>query len=158
MPPIPSANLSKPCNCLAVDGGHELILVNDGSIDNSLEICRAFLDKAQMSMTLVDLARNFGEHNAVMAGLSHARGDHVITMDDDLQNPPSEVLRLLARAQLTGKDVIYACYEEKQHAYWRNIGSRFANWSADRLIDKPKGLYLSSFRCLSATLVRQLLG
>ena len=141
---------------LAVDGGHELILVNDGSADNSLEICRSFLGKTEMPITLVDLARNFGEHNAVMAGLSHARGDHVITMDDDLQNPPAEVLRLLSHAQSTGKDVVYACYEEKRHTYWRNLGSRFANWSADRLLDKPKGLYLSSFRCLNATLVRQL--
>jgi undecaprenyl-phosphate 4-deoxy-4-formamido-L-arabinose transferase len=76
-------------------------------------------------------------------------------MDDDLQNPPSEVKRLLDHARASGKDVVYTRYAVKQHAYWRNLGSRFANWVADVLMDKPKGLYLSSFRCMSAFLVEQ---
>jgi glycosyltransferase involved in cell wall biosynthesis len=142
---------------LEVPGGHEIVLVNDGSEDQSLDVCRALLATTRVPMTLVNLARNFGEHNAVMAGLRRARGAHVITMDDDLQNPPSEVLRLLDHAQRSGKDVVYTYYENKEHAVWRNLGSRFANWSADRLLDKPRGLYLSSFRCLNAFIVQQLL-
>jgi glycosyltransferase involved in cell wall biosynthesis len=141
---------------LQIPGGHEIILVNDGSPDNSLEVCRELTAGATVPMTLVNLARNFGEHNAVMAGLRRARGAHVITMDDDLQNPPSEVLRLLEQAQHSGKDVIYTHYAAKEHAFWRNLGSRFAAWCADRLLDKPRGLYLSSFRCLSAYLVTQI--
>jgi undecaprenyl-phosphate 4-deoxy-4-formamido-L-arabinose transferase len=90
-----------------------------------------------------------------MAGLREAIGAHIITMDDDLQNPPGEVLRLLAHAQHTGKDVIYAHYAKKRHSAWRNLGSWFANWVADRVLDKPKGLYLSSFRCISAFAARQ---
>jgi undecaprenyl-phosphate 4-deoxy-4-formamido-L-arabinose transferase len=70
-------------------------------------------------------------------------------MDDDLQNPPEEVKRLFEHARDGGYDAVYTYYEEKKHAAWRNLGSRFTNWCADRLIDKPKGLYLSSFRCLS---------
>jgi glycosyltransferase involved in cell wall biosynthesis len=73
-------------------------LVDDGSPDNSLEVCKGLIDKAQVPMTLIDLARNYGEHNAVMAGLRHSRGAHVITMDDDLQNPPEEVQCLLGFA------------------------------------------------------------
>ena len=92
------------------------MLVNDGSPDNSLDVCRALVDGARVPITLVNLARNYGEHNAVMAGLRHARGAHVITMDDDLQNPPEEVERLLAFAQHSGKDVVYTYYDEKQHA------------------------------------------
>jgi undecaprenyl-phosphate 4-deoxy-4-formamido-L-arabinose transferase len=84
-----------------------------------------------------------------MAGLRQARGAHIITMDDDLQNPPGEVLRLLAHARASGKDVIYTCYARKQHEAWRNFGSRFTNRVADWLLDKPKGLYLSSFRCMT---------
>lgn len=142
---------------LPVEGGLEIILVVDGSPDQSLPVCRDRIARAKLPMVLVNLARNFGEHNAVMAGLHEARGAHVITMDDDLQNPPSEVLKLLARAQDSGADVVYACYADKRHAHWRNWGSRFTNWVADFLLDKPRGLYLSSFRCMSHFLVEQII-
>jgi glycosyltransferase involved in cell wall biosynthesis len=141
---------------LEVPGGHEIVLVNDCSPDDSLAVCRGLLARAKVAMTLVNLSRNFGEHNAVMAGLRHASGAHVITMDDDLQNPPSEVLRLLDYAQSSGKEAVYAFYPHKEHALWRNLGSRFTNRVADWLLDKPKGLYLSSFRCLSAFVVREI--
>jgi glycosyltransferase involved in cell wall biosynthesis len=142
---------------LQIPGGHEIVLVNDGSDDDSFEVCRTLLAASRVPMTLVNLGRNFGEHNAVMAGLRRAQGAYVITMDDDLQNPPSDVLRLLEHAQRTGRDVIYTYYATKEHSWWRNLGSRFANWSADRLLDKPRGLYLSSFRCMSSFVVDQLL-
>ena len=135
---------------LEVPGGHEIVLVNDNSPDDSLDVCRGLIRKTRVPVTLVDLARNYGEHNAVMAGLRQARGSHVITMDDDLQNPPGEVLNLLRHAQQTGADLVYAKPIEKQHAGWRNLGSRFTNRVADFVLDKPKGLYLSSFRCISA--------
>jgi undecaprenyl-phosphate 4-deoxy-4-formamido-L-arabinose transferase len=140
---------------LEIAGGHEIVLVNDGSPDNSLAVCREIVARSRIPVTLVDLARNYGEHNAVMAGLRHATGAHVITMDDDLQNPPEEVTRLLAHAQATGNDVVYTYYDEKQHAWWRNLGSRFTNWVAGFVLDKPKDLYLSTFRCMSAFVVRE---
>lgn len=135
---------------LDIAGGIEIVLVNDGSPDNSAEVCRALTKRTDIAVTLIDLARNFGEHNAVMAGLHHVRGAYVITMDDDLQNPPSEVKRLYEYARDNDLDVVYTRYKEKKHAAWRNIGSRFANRVADVLLDKPKGLYLSSFRCMNA--------
>src|SRR5580693_3820799 len=115
---------------LEIPGGLEIVLVVDGSPDNSLDICRELVARARVPITLIDHARNFGEHNAVMTGLRHARGAHVINMDDDLQNPPEEVARLLAYAQETGADVIYTYYDEKRHAAWRNLGSEFTNWVA----------------------------
>jgi glycosyltransferase involved in cell wall biosynthesis len=141
---------------LEIAGGHEIVLVNDGSPDNSLAVCRGLLDHAHVPITLVDLSRNYGEHNAVMAGLCQAQGAHVITMDDDLQNPPEEVERLLAFAQESGCDAVYTYYDEKQHAVWRNLGSRFTNWVAGFVLDKPKGFYLSSFRCISAFVVHEI--
>jgi glycosyltransferase involved in cell wall biosynthesis len=119
-------------------------------------VCSSLLSGARVPVTLVNLARNYGEHNAVITGLRYASGAHVITMDDDLQNPPSEVERLLAFAQSSGKEVIYTYYEEKQHSMWRNVGSRFANRVADFVLDKPKGFYLSSFRCVSAFVAQEI--
>jgi undecaprenyl-phosphate 4-deoxy-4-formamido-L-arabinose transferase len=141
---------------LTIAGGHEIVLVNDGSPDDSRGVCRHLVERASVPITLVDLSRNYGEHNAVMAGLRHARGAHIITMDDDLQNPPEEVERLLAFAQESGRDVVYTYYDEKQHSLWRNLGSRFSNWVAGFVLDKPKGFYLSSFRCMSAFVAREI--
>jgi glycosyltransferase involved in cell wall biosynthesis len=135
-------------------GGLEVVLVNDGSPDNSDEVCRHLLTTAHVPLTYIEHARNYGEHNAVMTGLRHARGTYVITMDDDLQNPPEEVTRLYEHARLGNWDVVYTRYAVKQHEGWRNLGSRFANRVADQLLDKPKGLYLSSFRCMSEMVVK----
>jgi undecaprenyl-phosphate 4-deoxy-4-formamido-L-arabinose transferase len=137
-------------------GGLEIVLVNDGSPDNSGDVCRELARTATVPLTYLEHARNFGEHNAVMTGLRHARGAYVITMDDDLQNPPEEVLKLYDHARLGGWDVVYTRYAEKKHEGWRNLGSRFANRVADALLDKPKGLYLCSFRCMNAFVVRQI--
>jgi len=134
---------------LDVPGGLEIVLVNDGSPDDSDAVCRRLVGTVDVPITYVEHARNYGEHNAVMTGLRHARGAYAITMDDDLQNPPGEVLRLFLHCRDGNYDVVYTRYAEKQHAAWRNLGSRFANRVADMLIDKPKRLYLSSFRCMS---------
>ncbi len=142
-------------SALRPEGGLEIVLVNDGSPDDSGEVCRTLARTAAVPLTYVEHARNFGEHNAVMTGLRHARGAYVITMDDDLQNPPEEVVKLYDHARLGGWDVVYTRYAVKEHEGWRNLGSRFANGVADLLLDKPKGLYLSSFRCMSAMAVRE---
>ena len=143
---------------LDVPGGHEIILVDDGSPDESAEVCRALARQdCPVPVTAVLLSRNFGEHNAVMAGLHHVRGAYVVTMDDDLQNPPGEVTRLFEATRDGGHDVLYTYYAVKQHSSYRNLGSWLANRTADLVLDKPRGLYLSSFRCLRRGLVDQLL-
>jgi glycosyltransferase involved in cell wall biosynthesis len=146
--------LVRALSLLEIPGGHEIVLVYDGSPDGSLAVCRELARTMPVPIAVIEHARNFGEHNAVMTGLRHAGGAFVITMDDDLQNPPEEVTRLYDHARLGGWDVVYTRYAEKAHAGWRNLGSRFANKVADWLLDKPPGLYLSSFRCMSALVVR----
>jgi undecaprenyl-phosphate 4-deoxy-4-formamido-L-arabinose transferase len=149
--------LVEELSSLRPEGGLEIVLVNDGSPDESGAVCRALQRTATVPITYIEHARNFGEHNAVMTGLRHVRGAYVITVDDDLQNPPEEVVRLYDHARLGGWDVVYTRYALKKHAIWRNLGSRFANKVADYLLDKPRGLYLSTFRCMNALVVRELI-
>lgn len=135
-------------------GGLQIVLVNDGSPDESGAVCAALVAAAKLPMVYAEHGRNFGEHNAVMTGLRYAKGDYVITMDDDLQNPVDEVIRMYDHARLNGWDVVYSRYAVTKQVGWRRLGSRFANLVADRLLDKPPGLYLSSFRCMSAFVVQ----
>ncbi|MBI5387308.1 MAG: glycosyltransferase family 2 protein [Verrucomicrobia bacterium] len=132
----------------------QIVLVDDGSADQSAAVCRRLHERHPDSVSCVLLARNFGEHNAVMAGLNYAEGDYCVIMDDDFQNPPSEVHRLVEEAA-QGYDVVYVRYEVKQHGLWRNLGSRLHNWMATYALHKPRDLYLSSFKVLSRFVVRQ---
>jgi undecaprenyl-phosphate 4-deoxy-4-formamido-L-arabinose transferase len=133
----------------------EVVLVNDGSPDdNSAGVC-ADLARSCRWVTFLDLSRNFGEHNAVMAGLNHCTGDCAVIMDDDFQNPPTEVIKLVDKLQ-EGYDVVFSCYETKKHDAFRNLGSRFNNLVASILIDKPTSLYLSSFKALNRFLIDQI--
>jgi undecaprenyl-phosphate 4-deoxy-4-formamido-L-arabinose transferase len=141
---------------IAKAGGMEVVLVYDGSPDDSLAACHAAATAATVPVTVIEHSRNFGEHQAVMTGLRHTRGAFIINIDDDLQNPPMEVQRLFDYARSTGADVVYTWYERKEHAWWRNLGSQAQNWLADQLLDKPKGLYLSSFRCMSAFIAKEI--
>ncbi len=135
---------------LTVVGGHEIVLVHDGSGEATSAACREVLRTARVPMVLVEHARNFGEHNAVLTGWRHARGAHCVNLDDDGQHPPAEALRLWQHAKATGLDVVFGHYEEKRHSMWRNLGSAFTNRITDWALDKPPGFYLSSFRCVSA--------
>lgn len=140
---------------LEVDGGHEIVLVNDGGGDNTMAVCRELVQTARVPVTLVEHSRNFGEHNAVLTGWRHARGRHVVNLDDDGQNPPREAVRLWQHAMTTGADVVYGHYEVKQHSVWRNFGSALTNRVTDWALDKPRGFYLSSFRCVSGYIASQ---
>src|ERR1043166_8783759 len=140
-----------------VEGGHEIVLVNDGSTDATGRVCLELVRNAKVPITLVEHARNFGEHNAVLTGWRHARGAHIVNLDDDGQNPPAEALRLWQHAKETGLDVVFGHYETKQHSPWRNFGSWFTNRMTDWALDKPRGFYLSSFRCVSAFVAQQVI-
>jgi len=144
-------------SALEVPGGIEMILVHDCGQDNSWQIMKTLVEKSKIPMTLINHSRNYGEHNAVMDGLRHVKGDYIITMDDDLQNPPSEILKLYNHLLSSDLDVVYGVYAKKQHAWWRNLGSKFANRVADWISDKPRGLYLSTFRCMNRFLVDNLI-
>jgi len=143
---------------LPIEGGHEIVLVNDGSPDGTADVCRELVKNARVPITYVEHARNFGEHNAVLTGWRNARGAHLVNLDDDGQNPPVEAVRLWRHAQATGLDVVFGHYAVKQHSAWRNLGSWFTNRMTDWALDKPPGFYLSSFRCVTAFVAKEVVG
>jgi glycosyltransferase involved in cell wall biosynthesis len=135
----------------------QIVLVNDGSNDGTDGVCRGLVRRYLGIVTYVRLARNFGEHNAVMAGLHHAHGDYVVIMDDDFQNPPGEVCRLIEHARAGGYDVVYTRYARKHHHWARNLASRLNDRVATLMLEKPRDLYLSSFKCLARFTVQEIL-
>lgn len=147
--------LLREVESLVVEGGHEIVLVNDGSRDHTAAVCREYLRAARVPVIYIEHARNFGEHNAVITGYRHARGAYVVNIDDDGQNPPAEAVRLWRHAREQGLDVVYGHYRTKEHSHWRNVGSWLTNRITDWVLDKPRGFYLSSFRCVSALVARE---
>ena len=147
--------LVKAIEGLVIEGGHELVLVNDGSRDATAGICRELLRDARIPIIFVNHARNYGEHNAVLTGYRHARGAYVVNLDDDGQNPPEEAVRLWQHAKREGLDVVYGHYSTKEHSAFRNFGSWLTNRMTDWVLDKPRGFYLSSFRCVSGFVARE---
>ncbi|MFT3782080.1 MAG: glycosyltransferase [Nibricoccus sp.] len=150
--------LVKTIEALVVDGGLEIVLVNDGSKDATSTVCRELVHEARVPITLVEHARNFGEHNAVLTGWRHARGIHIVNIDDDGQNPPAEAVRLWQHALTNNLDVVYGHYAEKKHSLWRNAGSWLTNRMTDWALEKPAGFYLSSFRCVTSFVAKAAAG
>ncbi|HTF04408.1 MAG TPA: glycosyltransferase family 2 protein [Bacteroidia bacterium] len=112
------------------DVAYEIILVEDGSNDNSWEKIELLKSKYGEKLVGVRLARNFGQHNALICGFTFAKGEAIVTIDDDLQHPPSEIPKLLEKFKTSGADVVYGIYEVKQHSTMRNAGGTFARRSA----------------------------
>lgn len=134
----------------------EILLVNDGSTDGSDEICRKMQERYQDVITYIKLSKNFGEHNALMAGLNYVTGDYCVTMDDDLQNPPEEINKLIEKIQ-KGYDVVYACPESREYNLFRKIGSAFNDKVANIILKKPSNLYLSSFKIMNRFIVNEII-
>ena len=135
----------------------EIVLVNDGSADDSEAVCAQLAEKFPQSVTFVHLSRNFGEHSAVLAGFTQARGRYVAVLDDDGQNPPEELIRMLDELKRKNYDVVYGHYIEKKHSWFRNLGSRFNDRIATLMLHKPKDLYLSSFKVMNRFLVNEII-
>jgi glycosyltransferase involved in cell wall biosynthesis len=133
----------------------EIILINDGSKDDSEKVCLGLSEQFQ-NITFLSLRKNFGEFNAVMCGLNHTKGDHTVIIDDDFQNPPSEIIKLLGTAQKGDFDVVYGQYDEKKHTNFRNFGSWFVNQITTSLFKKPQDLYLSSFKLIKKEVVEEI--
>lgn len=126
---------------------YEVVLINDYSPDESWAVMKSLCDRYH-NVIGVDLRRNFGQDNAIMAGLRLARGRYVAIMDDDLQHHPKYLPALIAKMEETEADVVYADYRDKKQKLWKNIGSKIHGKIAEWVIYKPKTIYLSPYKLI----------
>lgn len=134
---------------------YEIILVNDCSPDDTFDVITEICSKNQ-NICGVNLAKNFGQHGALMAGFHQVTGDILVCLDDDGQTPANEVGKLLEEIE-RGQDVVYASYEHKKHSLFRNFGSWVNEKMAQFLLGKPKELYVSSYFAARRFIVDEML-
>lgn len=134
---------------------YEVVLVNDSSPDNTIGTIRTLCEKHNF-ITGVDLAKNFGQHAALMAGMRISKGDIIVCLDDDGQTPANEVGKLLGKLK-EGYDVCYASYGKKQHSGFRNFGSKVNELMTRVMLGKPKELYISSYFAAKRFVVNDML-
>lgn len=126
----------------------ELIMVDDGSTDNSFEVMRE-LRESDRRVKIIQFGRNHGQQHAILCGLQHSGGRYVITLDDDLQNPPEEIPRFVEKLRAGYHIVIGRITVKKQHGWFRNAGSRAMQRLVSMILKKPSHLSLSSYRGFS---------
>lgn len=137
-------------------GNFELILVDDSSTDGVSAVMHELHEKDKRVKTIY-LARNFGQHSALMCGFHYVTGDIVITMDDDLQHPPEETVKLIDYLEKNPQtDVVCGNYDSKKHSAIRNFGTKMTNMFTSRMFSKPKDLHLTSFRAMRRYIVDSL--
>jgi len=134
---------------------YEIILIDDCSSDNSWRILKE-LHQKNNNIKIIHLQKNFGQHNAILCGLNYAQGDYIITMDDDLQNPPEEIPKLIDKIQ-EGYSVVYGRYKIKYHSRIENFFSKrfqtFVHW----ILDIPNTVFISSFAILTSDVVKNMI-
>jgi len=138
-----------------LDFDYELILVNDGSVDNSWNKINK-LSKAYNNISGINLNKNFGQDNAIIAGLSFAKGEYTVVMDDDLQHEPKHINKLFEKCK-DGYDVVYGNFNAKQQKVWKNIGSWINGFLGNFLTDKPNNIYISPFKIFTKKITQEII-
>jgi glycosyltransferase involved in cell wall biosynthesis len=132
---------------------YEIIFVDDGSSDRSFPILENIHSKDEKAK-LIRFTRNFGQHPAIMAGFNAARGEVIITLDADLQNPPEEIPKLIEKLD-DGYEIVFGVFQERKHSFFRRAGSRFAKAVLAK-VSPVETTNLSGFRALRSYTVNQL--
>jgi glycosyltransferase involved in cell wall biosynthesis len=144
------ATLVKRVDAALAGREYEIVFVNDGSSDDSwARIVEAV--QADRRVRGLNLARNYGQHNALLAGIRAARGTTIVTIDDDLQNPPEEIPKLLAKLD-EGYDVVYGSASARQHGILRGLGTRLTKWSLRVAVGSDIATQVSAFRAFRTRL------
>ena len=122
------------------DFNFEIILINDKSADNSWDKIKELTFKYK-NLQGINLEQNYGQHNAIMAGLNNVKGKYIVMMDDDLQHPPENIKDIVAKLK-EGNEVCYVKYINRKHAKWKIFVSWLNNIISSLLISKPIGVYI----------------
>lgn len=135
----------------------ELILVDDGSKDQSFQVMKE-LRENDSRVKIIQMARNFGQHPALLCGFSYAEGDFIVTMDDDLQHPPEELPKMIhVMNERDDVDVIIASYEGRKHNPIRRLGTKVSVWATSKMLGKDPNLQITSYRLIRRFLVEAIL-
>lgn len=136
----------------------ELILVDDSSRDQSFKKMEELREKDKR-VKIIQMAKNFGQHPALLCGFECAKGDFIITMDDDLQHPPEEISKMVqVMEQRDDVDVIIASYEGRKHNFIRKLGTKLSVYATSKMLKKNKDLEITSFRLIRRFIVEAILG
>lgn len=138
----------------ANDFEFELILIDDHSPDQSYQKILE-LHNQDSRVKGIRLAQNFGQQNAIFCGFNFAAGDYIITMDDDLQHLPQDIVLLYQQIK-KGYDVVYAIPEERAHSFYRRLGSKLTNWLFNLITPKNEGIRVSSFRIITEKMLKKI--
>jgi polyisoprenyl-phosphate glycosyltransferase len=133
----------------------EIIFVDDASMDGSCNKLEELRNKDKR-VTVIQLVRNFGQHNAIMCGFHYCRGEFIITLDDDLQNPPEEIPKLIEVIN-QGYDVVMGEFKQKQHSPFRNTGTWIIDFLLIKILNKPKKIRFTSFRIFRKDVVQRII-
>ena len=134
---------------------YEVILVNDNSRDGSWSVIRQFAEQNE-SVCAIDLLKNYGQHNAIFCGFHFVSGDYVITLDDDGQNPPGEMIHLMEQITKGGYDAVFGDFYQKQHSFIRRNGTRVINYMNREIFGKPQEITLTNFRIIKREVVERI--
>ncbi|MCD6018328.1 MAG: glycosyltransferase [Bacteroidetes bacterium] len=130
---------------------YQLVLIDDGSTDNSWNVIEDLKEKNPEKILAVKFSKNYGQHNAILCGFNYCLGKFIITMDDDLQHPPEEIKKFFSKYEATDADVIYGIPIDKKHSMIRNAGSSFVKKTSEYSSKKNTGG--SSFRFIKREIV-----
>ncbi len=133
----------------------QFVFVDDGSNDSSWEVLKGIKKSSSENVVIVRLNKNYGQGNSTFCGLGYAKGNRIITMDDDLQQPPEEIPKLIELFESEKRELVYGVYKSKKHSAARNAGSKIIRKTAKRFMDKPE--MASSFRLFSGKLNQKIL-
>lgn len=137
------------------EDAYEIILVNDSSYDNVWDKIQGLADQYE-NITGIFLAKNFGQHAALLAGYAHAKGDLIVSLDDDGQIAVEDTYKLIEYME-EGYDVVYGKYHVKKHKWYRNLGSRLCSWMMANIMDIPRSFAGSSFYVAKRYIIEEML-